>query len=80
MKKVISAILCLIMLLSTAACGGSTTPSTQALTAAETAKAWMNEQIKNNTLVSFLYDGKEYADHIKDWTKTVNETETGCDV
>ena len=80
MKKVISAILCLIMLLSMAACGGSTTPSTQDMTAAQAAKAWMNEQIKNNTLVSFLYDGKEYADHIKDWTKTVNETETGWDV
>lgn len=80
MKKVISAILCLIMLLSMAACGGTTTPSTQDMTAAQAAKAWMNEQIKNNTLISFIYDGKEYADHIKDWTKTVNETETGWDV
>ena len=78
MKKIFAALLALLMILSLAACGGSSV-SVEA-TAAETAKAWMNEQIKNNTLVSFTYDGKAYADHIKDWNKTVKETDDGWDV
>lgn len=79
MKKILAIVSALIMLLSLAACGGSSTVSADA-SAAEMAKDWMNEQIKNNTLVSFIYDGKDYADHIKSWTKTVNKTENGWDI
>lgn len=79
MKKILAIVSALIMLLSLAACGGSSAGSSD-LTAAEAAKSWMNEQIKNNTLVSFTYDGKAYADHIKGWDKTVNETENGWDI
>jgi oxygen-independent coproporphyrinogen-3 oxidase len=70
MKKIIAAILCLMMILSVAACGGTTTVSQDA-TPAEQAKAWINDQIKNNTLFSFTYDGVAYEEHIKGWKKTV---------
>lgn len=79
MKKIIAAILCLMMILSVAACGGKTTVSQDA-TPAEQAKAWINDQIKNNTLFSFTYDGVAYEEHIKDWKKTVDETEDGWDL
>ncbi len=78
MKKIFAAILCLLMVVSLAACGGTTVDPDAS--AAEQAKAWMNKQIKNNTLISFTYDGAAYADHIKDWDKSVTETENGWDV
>lgn len=37
------------------------------------AKNWVNEQIENDTLFSFDYNGVAYADHIKNWTKTVEK-------
>lgn len=75
MKKIIAAILCLLLLGSLAACGG-TTLNVEA-TPAQQAKMWMEQQIKNNTLFSFTYDGKEYAEHIKSWKKTVETTDEG---
>ncbi len=78
MKKILAAILCLLMVVSLAACGDTTVDPNAS--AAEQAKAWMNEQIKNNTLISFTYDGTAYADHIKAWNKSVTETEDGWDV
>lgn len=75
MKKIIAAVLCLMMLLSLAACGGAA--SNVEATPAEQAKAWMEKQIKNNSLFSFTYDGEEYQDHIKSWKKTVEDTEEG---
>ena len=42
------------------------------------AKAWIAEQINNNTLFSFTYDGVAYADHMNEnnWTRTVAGTDT----
>ncbi len=44
------------------------------------AKAWIDEQIENDTLFSFDYGGKAYAEHIKNWSKTVTPTDTGWTV
>lgn len=70
-----AAILSLLMILSVAACGG--TAVGRDLTPAEQAKDWMEQQIKNNSLFSFTYDGVEYGEHIKEWNKTVEETDEG---
>ena len=71
MKKILVSLLCLMLVVSLAACGG------KAETPAEQAKSWMEAQIKNNTLVSFTYDGQAYAEHIKGWDKTVDKSENG---
>lgn len=62
------------MLLSVAACGTQTVdPKT--VTPVDRARAWIDEQIKNNTLFSFTFDGKPYAEHIGSWEKSVESGE-----
>ena len=79
MKRILSAILCLLMLLSVAACGGQKINS-KTYDPSSAAKSWVEQQIKNNTLFSFDYDGMAYVDHIKNWDKSVEKTESGWTV
>jgi len=44
------------------------------------ARAWVEEQINNNTLFSFDYNDQAYAEHISTWEKNSVETETGWTV
>ena len=75
-KKIFASLLCLILLVSCVACGNTTQKSgvTDAKTAA---KAWMADAVKNNTLMSFVYDGVAYAEHIGSWDKSVEDTADG---
>ena len=73
MKKAVAAILCLMMILSVAACGGGDAKAEPA----QRAKVWMQTQINNNTLFSFTYDGAPYAEHIKAWEKKTEQTDEG---
>lgn len=43
------------------------------------AKAWIEEQIEQDTLFSFTYDGVAYTEHMNEnnWTKNVTNTNTG---
>ncbi len=79
MKKIISLILAVLMLLSLAACG-SQGVTVNVDDPAATAKDWITAQIENNSLFSFDFDGKEYESHIKSWDKTVEETDAGWTV
>jgi alpha-galactosidase len=74
MKRILCAILAALMLLSVAACGAQTADPKTA-TPFDRAQAWLDEQIKNNTLFSFTFDGKPYAEHIGQWKKTVESEE-----
>ncbi len=76
MKKILSLFLVVIMLLSVAACAGQGV-DISTYDPATAAKTWITEQIENNSLFSFEFDGKEYDSHIKSWDKTVEDTETG---
>ena len=79
MKKILAVLVCALMLFSVAACG-SQGVTVNVDDPAATAKAWITAQIKHNTLFSFDYDGVTYADHIKNWKKTVEQTEDGWTV
>lgn len=74
MKKIVALCLAVLTLLSVAACGNTSAVPSDPVASA---KAWIEKQIKDNTLFSFDYDGKPYADHIKSWKKTVEQTESG---
>ncbi len=78
MKKILCVLLCAAMLLSVVACGNKIDSKNYDPSSA--AKKWMETQIKNNTLISFDFDGKAYTDHIKNWDKTVEDTEEGWTV
>ncbi len=80
MKKIISLLLATILLLGVLAGCGTQGVQQDYSDPVATAKAWIDTQIKNNTLFSFDYDGVAYADHIKKWQKTVDETENGWTV
>ena len=79
MRKYIAIIACVLMLLSMASCG-NVAVKVDPTDPLATAHAWIDAQIKGNTLFSFDYEGKAYADHIKDWDKTVKEIENGWTV
>ena len=78
MRKIASVLLLLVLAFSLVACGGKA-PSVDVETydPAAAAKAWMEDQIENNTLFAFDYDGKAYANHIKGWDKMVETTDEG---
>ena len=73
-RRVMAVVLSVIMLMALVACNDT---QEEFLVAADRAQAWVQEQMKNNTLFSFDYDGKAYGDHIKSWDKTVEKTENG---
>ncbi len=74
-KRILAFILCIITVLSAAAFGGGQHPADPtAQTPLERAKAWMADKIENDSLFSFAYDGKAYADFIKDWEKSVDNS------
>ena len=75
-KKILASLLCLILLVSCVACGNTPKQSGE-YDAKTAAKAWMADAVKNNTLMSFTYDGVAYADHIGSWDKTVEDTADG---
>lgn len=79
MKKILAVLVCALMLFSVVACG-SQGVTVNVDDPAATAKDWITAQIKHNTLFSFDYDGVAYADHIKNWKKTVEQTEDGWTV
>ncbi len=79
MKKIFAAFLCALMLLPVVACG-SQEATVNVDDPVATAEAWIKAQINNNTLFSFEYDGVAYAEHIKKWNKTVEQTESGWTV
>lgn len=74
MKNIIAIVLAALMLLSCAACSSSSVSATDPVAAAE---AWIERQMRQDTLFSFEYEGKPFANHIKKWKKTVQETEGG---
>lgn len=76
-KKIVAGLLCLVMLLAVAACTSTGTQTPEEFDALTEAKAWMADAIENNTLMSFTYDGKPYAEHIGSWEKAVEDTEDG---
>lgn len=80
MKKIFALCLCVIMLFSLAACGGTASGLDATAKADELAENWIKQQIENNSLFSFTYNGEEYQKHIRSWKKTVNQTEQGWDV
>lgn len=73
-KHIIAGLLGVIMLLTLAACGQ---PEPEILSAADRAKAWVSEQMENNTLFSFTYDGKDFAEAVTSFEKAVEETDNG---
>lgn len=73
-NRILACVLAILMLLGLAACGGK---QEQALTANKRAKLWIEEQLKNNTLFSFEYDGKPFKEAVKFFEKTVENTENG---
>ncbi len=77
MKKIVAGLLSLIMLLACVACGGSTTEKSDIATQA---KEFMAKAIEKNELMSFVLDGKAYAEHIGSWDKDVKDTEDGWTV
>lgn len=76
MKKIIAWLLSLLIVFSLVACAkpatemGFSDPAAAAMT-------WIKEQMENNTLFSFDYNGVEYAKHITQWDKVVEETQNG---
>ena len=72
MKKVIALCFGLLMLLTCVACAGGAV-KIDPTNPAQSARTWIEAQIKNNTLFSFDYDGVAYEDHIKKWDKTVEK-------
>ena len=73
MKKILSLVLVWILLIGAlVGCGSAHEAGDDPVA---TAKNWIETQIKKNTLFSFDYDGKAYAEHIKAWEKTVEEKE-----
>ena len=80
MKKIFALCLCGVMLFSLVACGESTPAWDATAKAHELAENWIKQQIENNSLFSFTYNGEEYQKHIRAWKKTVNQTEQGWDI
>ena len=72
MRKGLSAVLAILMLLSLAACG-SQGMDMETYDPSSAIFSWMEKQIKNNTLFSFAFDGMAYAEHIKSWEKTIDK-------
>lgn len=66
MKRIIALILSALCLLSLCACGIGGSENK--------AQAWLEEQMDNNTLFSFDYDGVPFADFISSWDKYVECT------
>jgi alpha-galactosidase len=79
MKKSIAIIVCILMLFSLASCG-KTPVTADPMDPLAMAQAWVDTQIQQNTLFSFDYEGRSYAEHIKDWDKTVEKSENGWTV
>lgn len=78
MKKILAMLIsCLVLL--TAACSGPSQGQTD-LDALAAAKAWIDDAIADDALMSFGYDGKAYGNHIKTWEKSVEKTEDGWTV
>lgn len=82
MKRILAAVLCLIMTFSIAGCvdtesteGADTENLSSSGTEMKMAENWVSEHIKNDTIFSFDYDGVVFADFIKDWEKTVEKGE-----
>lgn len=79
MKKMIAIMLCMLMLLAVVACKSNEdtvgdNPGGEAIANASVlAKEWIENQIENNMLFSFEYDGIAFADFIESWEKTVEE-------
>lgn len=73
MKKIIALALTAIMIFGVLVGCGTASTAQQSDNPADRAKTWLEKQIKDNSLFSFVYDGKAYAEHIKDWEKTVEE-------
>lgn len=71
-QKITAVLLCLALLLGLAACTTGQ-PSPQEFNASREAKAWMENAIRTDSLISFSYDGKAFADHIRSWEKSVEE-------
>ncbi len=65
------------MIMSVSACNpDSGGPSASGKTSAQRAQEWIEKQIADDTLFSFEYDGKSFAEFISSWEK---KTETGVD-
>lgn len=75
-QKIIASLICVVLLLGTVACSSGNAPSGE-FDALREAKNWMEDAIKNDTLISFVYDGKAFFEHIKDWEKSVEDTADG---
>lgn len=73
-QRIFAALLGILMLLGLAACGQT---QTETLTATQRAAAWISEQIEKDTVFSFTYDGTEFAQAVKTFEKSVEQTETG---
>jgi hypothetical protein len=65
------------MLFPLAACAESAPALDVTGDASVLAENWILQQIENDTLFSFTYNGDEYAKHIRSWKKTVDKTEQG---
>lgn len=65
------------MLVSVVACSSPTADPSDPVA---TAKAWIETQIKQNSLFSFDFDGKAYTDHIGRWRKRVETEENAWTV
>ena len=73
-RRITAVLLGVIMLMALVACNGT---QAQSLVAADRAQAWVQEQMKNNTLFSFDYDGKAFADVVGKFDKTIDQTDDG---
>lgn len=72
MKKIIALLLGICMLFGCVACSNQAADPSDPTASA---RAWIEEQIQNNTLFSFDYNGVPHAKHIRKWEKTVEEGE-----
>lgn len=73
-RRIMAVVLSVIMLMALVACNAT---QEEFLVAADRAQAWVQEQMKNNTLFSFDYDGKAFQDVVGGFEKTVEQTDTG---
>ena len=73
-SRIIAGILMMLMVLGLTACGRATS---EVVKAPQRARAWIKEQIQNNTLFSFEYDGKSFQEAVKTFEKAVEETDDG---
>ena len=79
-QRIIACLLAVLSVFALSACGTADKPEQQSdapVTASQRAEAWIVEQIENNTLFSFEYNGKSFAEAVETFEKKSEETEDG---